>query len=187
MPANQYQFLTQWHVAAPQELLYEILKEGKDYPRWWPDVYLEAKFTPSGRADHVGDRVEFFTKGWLPYRLHWTAEVVRHQQPEFIEITATGDFVGRGIWTFEQDGDFVNIVYDWKIQAEKPLLRRLSWLLKPIFSANHHWAMRKGEESLRLELARRRARTPEELARVPAPPQPTWVIRKASNPLKSRA
>lgn len=33
--------------------------------------------------------------------------------------------------------------------------------------------MRRGEESLRLELARRRAATPEERARVPVPPGPT--------------
>jgi len=43
----------------------------------------------------------------------------------------------------------------WKIRADKPLLRDFSFLMKPLFSANHHWAMRKGEESLRLELARR--------------------------------
>jgi len=45
--------------------------------------------------------------------------------------------------------------------------------MKPIFSANHHWAMAKGEESLKLELARRHATSAEELARIPAPPQPT--------------
>jgi len=68
--------------------------------------------------------------------------------------------VGRGIWTLVQDGEWVNVTYDWKIQATKPLLRRLSFLLKPIFAANHHWAMRKGDESLKLELERRHARTP---------------------------
>jgi hypothetical protein len=35
--------------------------------------------------------------------------------------------------------------------------------------------MAKGEESLRLELARRRAQTPEERARIPAPPGPTFA------------
>ncbi len=59
------------------------------------------------------------------------------------------------MWTFEQDGGAVNITYDWRIRAEKPLLRYLSFLLKPIFSANHRWAMARGEESLRAELGRR--------------------------------
>ena len=67
------------------------------------------------------------------------------------------------------------MVYDWRIHAEKPLLRTFSFMLKPIFSANHHWAMRMGEQSLKLELARRHARTAEERARVPPtePPDPS--------------
>ncbi len=84
-----------------------------------------------------------------------------------------GDFDGRGIWKFEQEGPWVNITYDWKIRAEKPMLRYFSFLVKPIFAANHRWAMAKGEESLRLELARRHAATAEQRALIPAPPQPT--------------
>ena len=38
--------------------------------------------------------------------------------------------------------EWVNIIYDWRIRANKPLLRYLSFIMKPIFSANHHWAMR---------------------------------------------
>jgi len=47
--------------------------------------------------------------------------------------------------------------------------------MKPIFAANHRWAMQKGEESLKLELARRHASNADELARIPAPPQPTLI------------
>jgi hypothetical protein len=90
-------------------------------------------------------------------------------------LEAWGDFDGRGIWTFEPDGDYTNITYDWLVKAEKPLLRYCSFIMKPIFSANHRWAMAKGEESLRLELARRHARTPEQYALVPAPPPATRV------------
>lgn len=50
----------------------------------------------------------------------------------------------------------MNIVYDWRIRAAKPLLRYLSFLLKPVFSVNHRWAMARGEESLKAELARRK-------------------------------
>jgi hypothetical protein len=71
----------------------------------------------------------------------------------------------------------VVITYDWRIHASKPLLRRLSWLLKPAFSANHHWAMRKGEESLALELRRRRAAgDPSAAASIPPPPPATFAF-----------
>jgi hypothetical protein len=80
---------------------------------------------------------------------------------------------GRGIWTFEQDGEWVNITYDWKISADKPILRTLSPILKPIFSLNHDWAMAKGLQSLKLEIARRNAVNDIARAFVPPPPGPT--------------
>ncbi|MGE3913248.1 MAG: polyketide cyclase, partial [Chloroflexota bacterium] len=59
-----------------------------------------------------------------------------------------------------QDGSIADIVYDWQIRADKPLLKWFSPILKPIFSANHRWAMARGEESLVRELARRHAAAP---------------------------
>lgn len=157
MPANEYAFLTEWRVDAPRDLIFEILKEGKDYPRWWPDVYLRADYEPSGRADKAGDRVHFLTKGWLPYRLRWTAEVVRHAWPDSIEIKATGDFVGRGIWLLETEGQGTHVAFDWRLRADKPLLRWLSPIFKPIFEWNHGWAMARGYESLCREAERRKS------------------------------
>jgi hypothetical protein len=52
----------------------------------------------------------------------------------------------------------VDILFDWRLDANKPLIRYLSFLLKPIFAANHRWAMARGEEGLRSELARRQRR-----------------------------
>jgi hypothetical protein len=71
-----------------------------------------------------------------------------------------------------QDGPETVITYDWRVRAAKPLLRRLSWLLKPVFAANHHWAMARGEESLALELRRRRHRGDHQA--IPAAPPPTF-------------
>ena len=76
------------------------------------------------------------------------------------------------MWTFEQDGPFVGITYDWRVRAEKPLLRRLSFIMKPIFGANHRWAMAQGETSLKLELLRRRAVSDAARAAIPSPPGP---------------
>jgi uncharacterized protein YndB with AHSA1/START domain len=155
MPANQYHFQTTWRVEAPPEILYNILKDGQSYPRWWPDVYLAARLVRSGRADRIGDRLEFLTKGWLPYRLRWTAETGRLAPPETIEISATGDFIGSGTWHLEPEGKVTRITFDWRISAEKPLLRLLSPLLKLLFRWNHHWAMSTGLPRLRTEATQR--------------------------------
>ncbi|GAC1692141.1 MAG: hypothetical protein NVS9B9_14520 [Ktedonobacteraceae bacterium] len=116
--------------------------------------------------------LRLYTKGWLPYTLRWQFRITAVDADGF-SLIASGDFEGRGIWIFKQNGPWTDVTYDWKISAEKPLLRYFSFIMKPIFSANHHWAMARGEESLKLELARRRATTEEERSQVPAPPLPT--------------
>ncbi|MEP7271915.1 MAG: SRPBCC family protein [Acidobacteriota bacterium] len=155
MAAHEYQFFTEWRVSAEPDLIFEILREGKDYPRWWPDVYLDSNFTPSGRSDHLGDRVELLTKGWLPYRLRWTAEVAHLVPSETIEITASGDFTGRGIWNLSRSATETVVTFDWRIRADKPFLRWFSPVFKPLFSWNHRWAMATGLPRLRAEVVRR--------------------------------
>lgn len=173
MAAHDYHFVTTWRVEGELEEVARILADASDLARWWPSVYLEVREIEPGGSDGVGKVVDLFTKGWLPYTLRWRFRVTEVVYLRRIVLEAHGDFVGRGVWTFAQEGPTAVIVYDWRVQAEKPLLRRLSRLLKPVFAANHHWAMAMGERSLRLELARRRAATPAELARIPPPPGPT--------------
>lgn len=164
MPTKSYHFITRWTVKASCAEVYNILKEADDLPRWWPSVYLDVKTLERGDADGLGKLVSLHTKGWLPYTLRWQFRVteVHPQDHSGFSLEAMGDFVGRGVWTFTQAGDNCAIVYDWCIKAEKPLLKYLSFLLKPVFSANHEWAMRKGLESLELELRRKREAASQE-------------------------
>jgi hypothetical protein len=157
--------------------VYDILADAVSLPRWWPSVYLAVTNLEPNDARGVGGLYELHTKGWLPYTLRWRFRVLEADRPRRIALEAQGDFVGRGVWTLGDGDGATSAEYDWRIAAAKPLLRRLTFLLRPIFAANHHWAMRRGEESLRLELARRRADTAEERARVPRPPPPTFARR----------
>jgi hypothetical protein len=173
MASNDFHFVTTWRVKSTLEEISDIIGNGSDLVRWWPAVYLEARQLEPGTADGIGKVIDLFTKGWLPYTLRWQFRVSESRYPRGFTLEAWGDFVGRGIWTFDQDGEYVCITYDWKIRADKTLLRNFSFIMKPIFAANHRWAMKKGEESLRLELMRRHARSEAERALIPAPPQPT--------------
>ena len=85
-----------------------------------------------------------------------------------------GDFVGEGVWSISPAGDGTRAQLEWNVEVRKGVVRRLTPLLRPLFAWNHRWAMAKGEESLKLELARRHAKTAEEVARIPAPPSPTF-------------
>ncbi len=164
--------MTHWRVGGTCGEVADVLGDPLLLPRWWPSVYLEVDELQKPDVHGIGRRVALVTKGWLPYTLKWEFEVVDFRYPNGFTIEAVGDFVGRGEWTFTQDGAFVDIVYDWRVRVEKPLLKWCSPVLKPVFEANHRWAMARGEESLRLELLRRRATSDEVRAAVPAPRGP---------------
>jgi hypothetical protein len=163
-----YHFVTRWRVEGTPEEAYRILDEPAELARWWPSVYLDVRET----NDEKGQVYHALTKGWLPYTLRWSFRRTQKVPFERMSLQAWGDFVGEGHWTFRADGPAVEVTYEWTLLADKPLLRRWSWLLRPVFAANHHWAMARGEQSLRLELRRRRAANEEERQRVPAPPGP---------------
>lgn len=159
MPSNEYHYITHWRVKGTVEEVSEILSQATDLVRWWPSVYLDVQEGEAGDEKGVGKVIHLYTKGWLPYTLRWSFRVTESTYPHGFALEAWGDFVGRGIWTFKQNSEWAEVTYDWKIRADKPLLRYLSFLMKPIFGANHQWAMRMGEESLKLELMRRCADT----------------------------
>ncbi len=167
---SDYEFFTEWRVAGTVEEVKAVLGDAESLPRWWPSVYLSVEEREHGARDGVGRTVDLHTKGWLPYTLRWTLRITEPLTDEGFALEATGDLVGTGRWTFAQEGPEVVITYDWRVSATKPLLRRLAWVLKPAFKANHRWAMRKGEESLRLELRRRRGSES-----VPEPPPTTFA------------
>ena len=178
---SDYHFITEWRVAGNVDEVKAILGDGLSLPQWWPSVYLGVSQIEEGGPGGLGRVLDLHTKGWLPYTLRWRLRITESLTDAGFALEATGDFEGTGRWTFRQDGPEVVITYDWRIHTTKPLLRRLSWLLRPAFSANHHWAMRRGEESLRLEMRRRRLEGDTSGGSIPPPPPPTfgWMLRKA--------
>jgi uncharacterized protein YndB with AHSA1/START domain len=169
MPANDYHFISHWTApGATCDEVFAVISDVEALPQWWPSVYL--RVTPLARtAEAIGQEYDMYTKGWLPYTLRWRMTIATVTPPHVSRILASGDFVGRGIWTFTQTEEGVDITFDWKLQAEKPMLKWLSPLLKPAFAANHAWAMQQGQISLLRELARRRQQET-----MPPPGATTW-------------
>ncbi len=172
MAANEYHFISHWTVRATPREVADVLSDAEDLPRWWPAAYLDAQRIERGDENHIGEVVELLVKGWLPYTLRFRLRVTKANRPKTWTLESDGELIGRGIWTLAPDGEDTHVIYDWKVRAAKPLLQRFSWLLRPLFAWNHSWVMAKGEQSLKLELERRRATTAEERTLIPAPPQP---------------
>ncbi|WP_018763871.1 SRPBCC family protein [Arthrobacter sp. 135MFCol5.1] len=170
--STDYEFLTVWRVAGTPREVTDILGDAGTLPRWWPSVYLTVEQLDPGNPDGTGKAFFLHTKGWLPYTLKWQLTVTEPVTEHGFAISARGDLNGAGRWTFEQDGPETVVTYEWRVSTAKPLLRRLSWLLKPAFAANHRWAMARGQEALALELRRRRPGA--DPAKIPAPAGPTF-------------
>ena len=177
MADNAYHFVDRWRVEGDVDEVQAILEDALSLPRWWGSVYFQVEELEPGGPGGVGKLIRLHAGGWLPYTLRINFRTVESNAPHGFTMDATGDLEGKGIWTFAQDGPFVNVTYDWTIKANKAIIEKLSFLLKPIFRSNHHWTMRRGEESLKLELLRRRAKSADDLAKVPAPPAPSFVVR----------
>lgn len=177
MATNDYNFIDKWRVEADVKEVADVLEDALSLPRWWPSVYFEVQELEPGGEHGIGKLISLRAGGWLPYTLRINFRTVESRYPFGFSMDATGDLQGQGIWTFEQDGTFVNVTYDWTIRAHKPIIDKLSFLLKPVFRSNHNWTMRRGEESLKLELLRRRAKSEEEAAAVLAPPKASLTCR----------
>ncbi len=169
-----YEFLTVWRVAGTPREVTDILGDAGTLARWWPAVYLRVTPLDPGNADGTGKSFMLHTKGWLPYTLRWKLTVTEPITEQGFAIAAAGDLNGTGRWMFEEDGPETVVSFDWRVTASKPLIRRLGFIFNPVFAANHRWAMARGQESLALELRRRR---PENKAKVPPPPEPTFAGR----------
>ena len=97
----------------------DILRNVERLPQWWGAVYLSAAIVEPGDEDGIGRVVAFHSRGWLPYTLRWRGRVVEANRPHHWTIDATGDLVGRGVWTLTQQGPVARIAYDWRVLVEK--------------------------------------------------------------------
>jgi hypothetical protein len=157
--ANEYHLVTTWRLRAAPEDLCAVFLDPSGLARWWRAAFLDVTPLRSGDASGVGRAARLHTKGWLPYTLVLEAEVTACEPGRAFVVRTRGDFVGVCVATLSaRAGGGARVRFDWRLRAEKPLLRRWSWLLRPLFAWNHGWVMRQGRRGLLTELARRDAR-----------------------------
>lgn len=166
MPAHDYEFSTAWKVEGTLGEVSSILKNVEAFPQWWRPVYISATVVEVGEVDGLGRRVDFVTRGFLPYMLRWQLCVLESRDPFGFNFRASGDLVGLGHLELQPNGTFVGVRLGWKVRAEKALLRRLSFLLRSVFARNHAWAMARGQSGLQIEILRQRSRPGQQTGNV---------------------
>ncbi len=132
-------------LAAPREAIFAALADSAGYPSWWRPVYLDVE-ADGPPAVGVQSRQHF--KGRLPYHLRTRSRVVRHEPPRVLEVDVDGDLRGHGLWTLTAGPDGTHVRFDWRVHADRRLLRVLTPVLRPAFRWNHDWAMARAKEGL---------------------------------------
>ena len=128
MATSEYHFVDKWRVEGDIREVADILEDALSLPQWWPSVYFEVRELEPGGEGGIGKLISLRAGGWLPYTLRINFRTISSRYPNGFTMDATGDLEGKGIWVFEQDGPYVNVTYDWTIQANKAIIRSLSFL-----------------------------------------------------------
>jgi uncharacterized protein YndB with AHSA1/START domain/mannose-6-phosphate isomerase-like protein (cupin superfamily) len=140
-----YVFVDEWDVAAPAEAVFEALADARSYPQWWTPVYLDVE---SDGPAAVGKQSRQHFKGRLPYHLRTRSTITRLEAPRVVQAEVDGDLAGRGTWTLTPVEAGTHVRFDWEVHADRPLLKALTPLLRPLFRWNHDWAIARAKAGL---------------------------------------
>ena len=143
--ASAYVFVDEWDVDAPPEAVFDAIADARTYPEWWRPVYISAE---ADGPPAVGAVSRQHFKGRLPYKLSTTSTIVRLERPTTIEADVEGDLRGKGLWTLTPRDGGTHVRFDWRVFADRPLVRRLTPVLRPLFRWNHNWAVKRAMEGL---------------------------------------
>ena len=140
-----YVFIDEWDVDAPQEAVFDALADARTYPQWWKPVYIDVQ---ADGPPEPGRASRHHFKGRLPYTLNTTSQITRLDRPNSFAVDVVGDLTGTGVWTLTPRDGGVHVHFDWRVNADRPLLRILTPVLLPIFRWNHNWSIARARDGL---------------------------------------
>jgi hypothetical protein len=161
MAAREYVFIDQFFAACDITDAYDYIANIRDYPQWWGNVYKKIEKLNNLDDDQPGVQYAVTIGGFLPYKLTISNEVTHIHKPYIIRFKAFGDLQGHGTWYFNASEGGTTITFDWRVVANKAVIRWFSFLLKPLFRANHHYCVKEAEKGIRNDLIRNGRLSPQ--------------------------
>jgi uncharacterized protein YndB with AHSA1/START domain len=159
LTSREYVFVDEWDVDAPRESVFAAISDARSYPTWWKPVYLSVE--SSGEPVEGSESRQHF-KVRLPYHLRTRSRITLLEAPSVIGAEVDGDLRGIGLWTLTVNDDgSTHVRFDWRVHADRLLLRLLTPVLRRALRWNHAWAIARAREGL------------EPYARAVAVPEPT--------------
>lgn len=161
MSTREYVFIDQFFAACDTTDAYDYIANIRDYPQWWGNVYKKIEKLNDVADDQPGVQYAVTIGGFLPYKLTISNEVTHIHKPHIIRFKAFGDLQGHGTWYFNAVEGGTTITFDWRVVANKAVIRWFSFLLKPLFRANHHYCVKEAEKGIRNDLIRNGRLSPQ--------------------------
>ncbi len=139
----KFQLVSEWHLAAPPEAVWDVLNRPEAWPQWWPEIRRVRLLVPGDGKDEGAVRRTWWTSR-LPYGfvIDFTTRAV--EKPHLLVVEANGDLAGMGRWEIAAIPVGTRVRYVWQVHPRKTWMRWLTPLLAPMFAWNHHAVMRDG-------------------------------------------
>ncbi|TCO83500.1 uncharacterized protein YndB with AHSA1/START domain [Plasticicumulans lactativorans] len=145
--AARLELVTEWTLAAPIDAVWAELSAVEHWPQWWPYLRAVECLSP-GDARGVGERRRYRWATRLPYTITFEMRSTAVEPPRLLAGEARGDLRGRGCWQLTEIAGGTCVRYAWSVDVDKPWMRLLAPLARPLFVWNHDALMRAGGEGL---------------------------------------
>ncbi len=166
-----------WDIRAQEHELEFVVRDPMHITNWWSKVFMRAEAVGGDINAECGLDVKLWAKGLLPHTFLFEANAKYDESVNRLMVRTVGDFDGLGTIELVPSSDYVTVCINWRVNVNKHYLYLLMIITKPLFTANHKWAMRQGKRGLQKEIERRRRgeTTPMRLGK---PTFPHNIIRK---------
>ncbi|GMW04853.1 MAG: hypothetical protein AMXMBFR85_08340 [Dehalococcoides mccartyi] len=146
----KYLFKTVWHFDAPPQKVWELIKDARSMPEWWPGV---KRFEILSKEQEMlpGCRIQAAVKG-LTGDLNFELEITKAVPFGEIVMQSRGDLTGQGVWTLTADNGNTISTYIWEVSTTGRLMNFLGFVFKPLFIWNHNRVMKAGYTALKKRL-----------------------------------
>jgi hypothetical protein len=133
---RQYHFETRFSVPATRDEVWAVMEDPTTWPSWWRWLRRVDRLDRGG-PDLAGARYRYTFRTALPYSLTFDTETTRTRPGHLIEVRASGDLAGTGLWeVFDDDGTSL-VRYTWIVATTKRWMNALTPVARRVFAWNH--------------------------------------------------
>jgi hypothetical protein len=143
----RYRALTEWHIDAPVERVWDVLLLAREWPTWWRGFRSIDELEP-GAPSGVGKVLRQRWRSLLPYTLALDLEITGVERHRLLEGRTSGDMEGQCRWTFEPEGSRTIVRFLLDVAPTRAWMRLPVPFASRVFALNYGAIMGWGGEGL---------------------------------------